>query len=131
MRGLLTLVLFSALSGCANSNDNYSNRFEDLTRQHYRLTAMDDGAAWEKASLPVHNSFWMDVLSTCTGQAKDGGISRFDAIAVIDKDGAVTEFLTMPKSEHLRCFSVEMIGRQYPAPPTAPFYQLFKVTLSE
>jgi hypothetical protein len=129
MRGLLALAFLGVVSGCASSGDAYSNRWDGLAKQHFRLIATAEGAAWEQAFLPVHNAFWRDVYASCAGQAASSGLTSFRAIAVVDKTGIVTEFLTMPNSRHLGCFSAQMVGRQYPAPPTAPFYEVFEVSL--
>ena len=129
MRGLLVAILLGLLSGCASSGDAYSNRWEQLSAEHYRLVATVEGAAWEQAFLPVHNTFWRDVYSSCIGEAKKTGIANFRALAVIDGTGTVTELLTMPNSNHLNCFSEQMVGRKYPAPPIAPFYEVLLVSL--
>ena len=79
--------------------------------------------------LPVHNGFWPEVIRTCATQAEQGGIERFRAVAVIDGVGVVTEYLINPSNPHVECFAKQMIGRKYPAPPSAPFYEVYTVTL--
>ena len=59
------------------------------------------------------------------------GIATFRAVAVIDATGRVSEFLPMPNSPHLKCFTNNMVGKQYPAPPVSPFYELFEISLTD
>ena len=54
-------------------------------------------------------------------------VQAFAAIAVIDSSGTINEFLPMPNSAHLRCFTTEMVGRKYPKPPVSPFYERFRI----
>lgn len=129
MRKLLIASL-AALAGCASNGAPYSARWHELSAEHHRQIATSEGAAWERSFLGAHNLFWRDVYNTCAGQARAAGITEFSAVAVVGQDGVIEEFLNMPKSPHLDCFAKQMVGRQYPAPPVAPFYELFNFKIS-
>ena len=129
MKFLYVAILLGILSGCASSGDAYSSRWAQLSAEHRRLVATAEGSAWQQAFLPVHNAFWRDVYSSCIGKAKNSGVAYFRALAVIDGTGTVTEVLAKPNSNHFSCFSKQMVGRKYPAPPVAPFYEVFLIML--
>jgi hypothetical protein len=80
--------------------------------------------------LPVHNAFWPQVIEACGPQAQAAGITSFKAVAAISSTGVITEYLPEPDSNVLECFSKQMVGRKYPAPPESPFYELYTVNLS-
>ncbi|TZF87784.1 hypothetical protein [Cognatilysobacter lacus] len=79
--------------------------------------------------LPIHNAFWAGVVDVCGPQMRAAGIEKFQAVAVISADGTVTEYLPDSSAPPLRCFSKQMVGRKYPAPPQAPFYERYTVSL--
>ncbi len=63
----------------------------------------------------------------CIDGGRKEGLESFRAIAVVDANGVVTKFLALPNSENLACFAKEMVGRRYPAPPTAPLYERYTI----
>lgn len=79
--------------------------------------------------LLIHNRYWGGIYQACAAEARKAGVERFKAVAIIDSAGVVKEFLINPSDPHLECFSKEMVGRKYPEPPSAPFYEVFSVTL--
>ena len=79
--------------------------------------------------LPVHNKFWSQIAKLCAPRAKAAGIRQFKAVATIGSSGEVTEYLINPEDPALECFSEQMVGRKYPPPPEAPFYEVYTVTL--
>lgn len=125
LHGLLSV----AVAACFISQAVASDRWTKLAEESERLTSTPSGRAWEHQMLSAHTQFWPDVYKECSAQAAESGIKRFSAIAVIDSSGMAKEFLISPDSPHLDCFSRSMVGRKYPAPPSAPFYELFKINL--
>jgi hypothetical protein len=126
------------LSGCANPGNKqprpeastaYLARWQDLSVQVDRVLSTAAGVAYEHELLAAHNVFWPDVTRKCRGEAQNEPVERFSAIAVIDRDGMITEFLPIPNSPHFRCYTAEMIGRQYPKPPISPFYERFHIAI--
>jgi hypothetical protein len=137
-----TLSWSVVLSGCANSSsvtsnseaadDRYGARWERLSDQAHQFEATrKEAAPYLKELVAAHNLFWGDVNRRCRSEAQDAGIRHFSAMAVIDRAGRITEFLPMPNSPHLRCYTTEMVGRVYPPPPITPFYERFEIGLRE
>jgi hypothetical protein len=126
----IAAILLLAVSA-AQSSDTYSNNWERMSAEHDRLISTPAGRDYEQRLIEVHNTFWRDVYALCIADARREAISVFRAIAVIDSEGAVTEFLPMPNSRHLSCFTKNMVGRRYPRPPAVPFYERFKIYLSQ
>lgn len=134
-RVVFSVACAIALSGCADRGtvkstlsptERYEVRWQRLSSQADHLGSTATGHAYEYELLAVHKTFWKDVAMKCLDEAKNEGIQAFAAIAVIDSGGTITEFLPMPNSPHLRCFTTEMVGRKYPKPPVSPFYERFR-----
>jgi hypothetical protein len=102
-----------------------------MSAEHDRLISSAAGKDYEQRLIEVHNTFWRDVYAQCSASARKEGISVFRAIAVIDGAGNVAQFFPMPNSQNFSCFTENMVGRRYPKPPTVPFYERFKILLSE
>jgi hypothetical protein len=127
------------LSACANppgkvahpevATDPYLVRWQSLSRQVDRLESTVEGVAYEHELIAVHNVFWPDVNRKCRSEAQTEPVERFSAIAVIDRDGMITEFLLKPNSPHFQCYMIEMIGRHYPKPPISPFYERYQIVI--
>ena len=98
-----------------------------MSAAHDRLVATEAGRDYERRLIEVHNTFWRFVYERCIEGVRKESLESFRAIAVVDGNGVVTKFLTLPKSENLACFTKEMVGRRYPAPPTASFYERFVI----
>jgi hypothetical protein len=131
MRRMIAIMILGTLSASALGVEGYSERWERVSAKHDLLIATDEGAAYERKLVSVHNSFWRDVYAACNAQGRREGVKFFRAIAVVDEAGTVTEFLPNPNSPHFRCFVEQMVGRNYPAPPVAPFYERFKITFPD
>jgi outer membrane murein-binding lipoprotein Lpp len=126
----LTIVLALALAGCSSKPAPAQDRWHQLASKADELTSTFRGVAWEQKMLPVHNAFWPQVVSACSSQAQAAGITSFKAVAAISSAGVITEYLPDPNSRALECFSKQMVGRKYPAPPESPFFELYTVNLS-
>ena len=132
MRHILVCMLFVLPSSLALAGaDAYSERWQRLSNEHYRQIRSPEGQEYERRLVAVHNTFWASVTQRCTEGAVKAGIATFRAVAVIDATGRVSEFLPMPNSPHLKCFTNNMVGKQYPAPPVSPFYELFEISLTD
>ncbi|GMV31595.1 MAG: hypothetical protein AMXMBFR59_37200 [Rhodanobacteraceae bacterium] len=107
--------------------EDYAQRWARLANEHLAMVKEEPGKSYERELFAVHNTFWRDVSKKCKSRAVEAGIEKFSALAVLDAEGAVVEFLTMPESQGLRCYVEQMSGRRYPRPPTAPFYELITV----
>ena len=126
------LVAIAALfvAGCSNQPAPAQDHWHQLAAEAHRLTSTFRGVAWEQQMLPIHNKFWPEIIAACSPQAKAAGITSFQAVAAISSTGVVTEYLPNPRSPALECFSTQMVGRKYPAPPESPFYELYTVNLN-
>jgi hypothetical protein len=120
---------FVALLATAASagDDEYEREWTRLSAAHDRLIATEAGRDYERRLTEVHNGFWQSLYAQCIDGARKQGLTSFRAIAVVDENGTVTKFLTLPNRENLACFAKGMVGRRYPAPPTAPFYERFSI----
>lgn len=124
-----TLLLL--LTACSNQHVPVAaDRWHQLEAESNRLTATFRGAIWERRMLSAHNVFWPQIYQACAAEPRKDGIESFRAIAVINSKGFVTEFLVNPENKALACFTRHMVGRKYPAPPKAPFYEVYTVNLS-
>ncbi len=117
------------LCSSAMADDSYVGRWDTLWNAHSRLTATPNGAIYERRLIAAHNLFWRDITRRCSAEAVEAGMARFRGVAVVNKEGVVTEFVLMPNDASLQCFSKEMVGRKYPKPPKSIFYQAFVVNL--
>lgn len=126
---VITAIVILGLVGCATDGPSYSDRWTQLEKEGHRLTSTAEGQAWESSMLPVHNSFWPQVYEACSSQAKLLQIQKFSAVAVINDTGKIIEFLVMPKNALTECFSKQMVGRIYPAPPSSPYYEVYTINL--
>ena len=123
---LLALLASPALAGKATSE-----RWKMLWDKQAAQTATWEGASYEQRLIATHNTFWANVYAKCARTAKSAGMDEFSAVAVIDAEGKITEFVIFPDNPALKCFSDDMVGRRYPAPPVAPFHEGFTVTLGK
>jgi hypothetical protein len=127
------------LSACANPPSKVAHpevatdpdwvRWQSLSGQVDRLESTVEGVAYEHELIAVHNVFWPDVARKCKREAQNEPVERFSAIAVIDHDGMIIEFLPKPNSPHFQCYTTEMIGRHYPKPPISPFYERYQIAI--
>ena len=129
MRAVVACIFF-IVAACSSGRVPPADRWHQLAAEGHRMTSTFEGIAWERQMLPVHNSFWAEVIRACAPQAKQGGVESFQAVATIDESGIVKEYLINPSDPHLACFSSQMVGRKYPAPPSTPFYEVYTVNLS-
>jgi hypothetical protein len=125
------LLLTLSISAVAVAADDYAKEWNRMSAEHERLLATPAGQSYERQLVDVHNTFWRGIYVQCSPNAKKEGVASFRAIAVIDRQGAVTHFLPMPNSQNFSCFSERMVGKRYPAPPSAPFYERFTISLSD
>ena len=127
--GILILIL--SISAVAVTADDYVKEWNRMSAEHERLIATPAGQGYERQLVDVHNTFWRAIYVQCSPSAKKEGVASFRAIAVVDRHGVVTQFLPMPNSQHFSCFSDRMVGKRYPVPPSAPFYERFTINLSD
>lgn len=125
------LILALSVSAVAVTATDYAKEWSRMSAEHERLIATPAGQNYERRLVDVHNAFWRAIYVQCSPSAKKEGVGSFRAIAVIDRQGAVTQFLPMPNSQNFSCFSEQMVGKRYPAPPSAPFYERFTINLSD
>lgn len=125
------LILTLSISAMAVTADGYAKEWNRMSAEHERLIATPAGQDYERQLVDVHNTFWRAIYVQCSPSAKKEGVASFRAIAVIDRQGAVMRFLPMPNSQNFSCFSERMVGKRYPAPPSAPFYERFTIDLSD
>ncbi|NYF22199.1 hypothetical protein HEP73_04369 [Xanthomonas sp. GW] len=132
MRPLLAIsfVLAVFMSSADCSPLSSTDRWDGLKDESDRQTSTFRGMLWEREMLLVHNQFWAQVYQACAPEARAAGIGSFKAVATVDRQGKVTEYLVNPNVPALRCFAKQMVGRQYPEPPAAPFYEVYGVTIS-
>lgn len=114
----------------ATAQEFYEERWIRLADTHAQAIAVEPGASYEAIWREAHESVWPSVEQKCRRVARRTGMASFQSIAILDARGDVTAFLTMPRSEHLQCFERNMVGRRYPAPPSAPYYQVVRSTIS-
>lgn len=131
MRKALLMALLALLASPAVAGEAKSERWKTLWDKQAVQTATWEGASYEQRLITTHNTFWSSVYAKCARTAKSAGIDDFSAVAVIDAEGKITEFVIFPDNPALRCFSEDMVGRRYPAPPVAPFHEGFSVTLGK
>jgi hypothetical protein len=123
-----TAAFVALLATAARADgEEYKREWDRLSAAHDRLIATEAGRDYERRLTEVHNRFWQSLYAQCIDGARKEGLTSFRAIAVVDENGTVTKFLTMPNSENLACFAKGMVGRRYPAPPTTPFYERFRI----
>jgi hypothetical protein len=125
------LILTLSISAAAVTAEDYAKEWNRMSAAHDRLIATSAGQGYERQLVDVHNTFWRAIYVQCSPSAKKEGARSFRAIAVIDRQGAVTQFLPMPNSQHFSCFSDRMVGKRYPVPPSAPFYERFTINLTD
>lgn len=128
-RAILLPVALLAVSCASHRSSAAPDEWQRLEAEGNRQTSKREGKIWEYRMLPVHNQFWAQIYATCAPKAKAAGIKDFKAVAVIDKDGMVQQYLIQPDAKALGCFSRQMVGRKYPPPPEAPFYEVYTVKL--
>jgi hypothetical protein len=131
MRRLLAisfvLVVFMSSADCSSLSS--TDRWNQLKDESDRQTSTFRGMLWEREMIVVHNQFWAQLYQACAPEARAAGIGNFKAIAIVDRHGKVSEYLVNPNVPALRCFATQMVGRQYPEPPMAPFYEVYGVTI--
>jgi hypothetical protein len=118
----LLLVIHGSAAG--------ASEWDRMVAEHDKVVARESGQAYERRLVDAHNVFWKGVFDKCKDAAVRGGLKRFDAIAVVDARGRITAFPTKPDSPHLKCFRDEMVGREYPKPPVAPYYEVIGIALT-
>jgi hypothetical protein len=128
-RVILFCAALTAVSCASHRSAITPDEWQRMEAAGNRLTSTIEGKVWEYKMLPVHNAFWAQVYATCAPQAKAAGIGSFKAVAVIDGDGVIQQYLIQPDAKALGCFSRQMVGRKYPPPPEAPFYEVYTVRL--
>lgn len=121
------LVVFMSSADCSAAAP--TDRWDRLKDESDRQTSTFRGMLWEREMLLAHNTFWTQVYQACAPEARAAGVSGFKAVATVDRLGKVTEYLVNPSVPALRCFTTQMVGRQYPKSPTAPFYEVYGVTI--
>lgn len=109
--------------------DAYTKHWQSIADKSHDQLATPAGKAYESAAIKAHNTFWKDVYLKCKPAALHENIQSFRAAMVIDAEGKIVEFLLLPQSENLQCFADNMLGRHYPKPPEAPFYETIDVAL--
>lgn len=112
-----------------HDSEGYEPRWARLSSAHDHLIGTAAGREYERQLIAVHNAFWQSLYARCSGDAKKEGLASFQAIAVINENGLVTEFLPMPNSRNFACFVDGMLHRRYPAPPSVPFYERFTIKI--
>jgi hypothetical protein len=125
------LILTLSISAVAVTAGDYAKEWNRMSAEHERLIATAAGQRYERQLVDVHNTFWRAIYVECSPSAKKEGVASFRAIAVIGRKGAVMQFLPMPNSQNFSCFSERMVGKQYPPPPSAPFYERFTINLAD
>jgi hypothetical protein len=118
-----TFLYFSSIAHA----ENYTEKWEGLSEKHYEMIKGEPGKSYEVELINSHNTFWKDVYKKCNRSAKKAKLKSFSAIAVVDASGLITEFLTMPDNRHFKCYRRAMVGKRYPRPPIAPFYELYEI----
>jgi len=131
MRDGLIVGLLMWMASPALANEAKGERWQTLWEKQAAQTATWEGAAYEQRLIASHNAFWPSLYAKCSAAAIEGGIDEFNAVAVIDAEGKVIEFVISSNNQELNCFSKEMVGRKYPAPPVAPFHEGFTITLTK
>ena len=129
MLRLALLVAVVLSPACLAADESYEDRWVRIANEHLALVKVEPGKSYERELIVAHNSFWKDVSGKCAGAAKKGKVKEFHAVAVVDADGRISEFLVMPHEKALKCYEEEMVGRHYPQPPSSPFYELISVKL--
>lgn len=131
MRKELLMALLALLAFPALASEAKSERWKTLWGKQSAQTATWQGASYEQRLIATHNRFWPSVYTKCARTAQSAGIGEFSAVAVIDAEGKIAEFVIFPDNPALKCFSEGMVGRRYPAPPVAPFHEGFTITLGK
>ncbi|MCH6483079.1 hypothetical protein MMG85_05820 [Pseudoxanthomonas sp. LH2527] len=131
MRTTLIAGIFLPFAFPASGSNDQSERWESLWEKQAAETATWSGASYEQRLIASHNRFWRGLYAKCAGVARRAGIEAFKAVAVIDAKGNVSEFVVFSKDKALNCFVEEMVGKQYPVPPVAPFHEGFEITLAQ
>jgi hypothetical protein len=124
---LLTLALAWPLPAVAQ--ESYEQRWIRLADAHAALVAEEAGSAYQARLLEQHEGVARSVEERCGRAGRRSGMASFQAVMVLAADGRVEELLPMPRSPHFRCFEKEMQRQRFPAPPTAPFYQVLRFDL--
>jgi hypothetical protein len=126
----LVLACAASYSVLAKDTSSYIERWQRLSHVTENMLGTPEGNEYNHVLLQVHNTFFPDIAEKCIARAKNVGANSFDAIVAIDASGLVMDFLPLPDSENLHCFTDSMVGKRYPPPPSAPFYVRFTVLLN-
>lgn len=113
----------------AGAQESYEERWIRLADAHAALVAQSAGSDFQTRLLGQHEAIARSVEERCGRAGRRSGMASFQAVIVIAADGRVQELLPMPRSPHFRCFEKELLRQRYPAPPTAPFYQVVRFNL--
>lgn len=123
------LLASLVLAPTAWAQESYEERWIRLADAHAALVAEAGGRDFQARLLAQHEAVAREVEARCGRTGRRSGMASFQAVIVIAADGRVQELLPMPRSPHFRCFEKEMQRQRYPAPPTAPFYQVVRFAL--
>lgn len=124
----LGIVLLAATQPA--SAEDYAERWTRLANEHLAMVKSGPGRDYERGPfIEAHQPLWRDVAKRCKADVEKSNLKKFSAIAVIDAQGRVTEFLTLPQHPALDCLVQAMVGQQYPPPPFAPYYELINLKL--
>lgn len=123
---LIFILLVSATLNVLANDDSYESRWEKLSIAYEKQFAIPQGEIYERSTLNTLNGFWAGVNAKCSIRPP-AIASSFEAIAIISKSGVITEFLPMPNDPKFSCYTKEMVGRTYPAPPTDSYLVRFIV----
>lgn len=119
-------VILAGTTMVAGAED-YSQRWVRIANEYLAMVKEEPGKSYERELIAAHNTFWPEVSRKCKSRAIKAGIEKFSAVAVLEADGTIVEFLTLPESPDLNCYVKQMTGRRYPPPPSAPFYEVITV----
>jgi hypothetical protein len=111
------------------AQESYEERWIRLADAHAALVAEEAGSAFQARLLEQQAGIARSVEERCGRAGRRSGMASFQAVMVLAADGRVEELLPMPRSPHFRCFEKEMQRQRFPAPPSAPFYQVLRFDL--
>lgn len=126
---LSAFVLVASALPAFSAVDPYDARWERLSTRYDQLISTTQGQLYEDSIVDIHNSFWKAISEKCSPIGAQTNLSSFRAIAVLDQFGVIVEFLPLPNRTELSCFTTEMVGHRYPAPPFAPYLVRYSIDL--
>ena len=97
---------------------------------HLAILSMNEAdLKYSESFFAAHRRIWPVVERKCSSDATRANLESFEALIVIDRMGRATDFFTLPNSPYFDCFRQNLIGVQYPRPPSSPFFQPLTVNL--